>query len=93
MNQALKNFNKGKWQNLGRELRLRQNLLNEINADYQKNGVGECLYQALEAWLKEKYDKDKFGPPTWHSLANAVEISDDPALADEIRAQHQSITL
>ena len=84
---ALDGFSKPQWKVLGRELGLKSDLLDEINANHQRNGVGECLNQVLEAWLKQNYYVDRHGPPTWHSLANAVEQSGDPALAAKIRTK------
>ena len=84
---ALDGFSKSQWKVLGRELGLKSDLLDDINADYQCKGVGECFDQVLEAWLKRKYDVARFGPPTWQSLANAVKRSGDPAFADKILAK------
>ena len=84
---ALDGFSKPQWKVLGRELGLKSDLLDQINADHQRNGVGECLNQVLEAWLKQNYSVNSFGPPTWHSLANAIEQSGDPALGAKIRAK------
>ena len=36
--EALDGFNKAQWKNLGRELGLKSDLLDEINADYIRNG-------------------------------------------------------
>ena len=72
MSQTLKSFNKSRWKVLGRQLGLKSNLLDEINPNYQQNGVGEGFDRVLEAWLKRNYNETRFGPPTWHSLANAV---------------------
>ena len=82
---ALNGFDLAQWKVLGRQLGLRDNLLNEINANYERN-VGECVSRVLEAWLKGNHDEARFGPPTWYSLANAVRRSGDPALASRILA-------
>ena len=87
VSQALEGFHKSKWKVFGRQLGLKSALLDQINADYQQNGVGECFNQVLEAWLNMDYDKDKFGPPTWHSLADAVKKCGNPALAAKIMAK------
>ena len=85
---ALDGFTKALWKVLGRELGLKSNLLDEINANYQQNGVAECFSQVLEAWLKRNHDVARFGPPTWHGLASAVKRSGDNALASRILVQH-----
>ena len=48
---------------VGMELEFRGDLQHGINADYQQNGIGECLYQLLEAWLKRNHNKARLGPP------------------------------
>ena len=82
----LDGFNKAKWKDLARGLGLRCALVDEINANYKQDGVRECLYQVLEEWLKQNHNVDKFGLPTWQSLASAVEQS-DRVLAAKIRAK------
>ena len=88
MSQALDDFNKSRWKTLGRKLGLKSGLLQKINSDYRRDGVEECFHQVLEEWLKRNHDVDRFGPPTWYSLANAVKRSGDAALADDIHAMH-----
>ena len=87
VSQALDGFHKSQWKVLGRQLGLKSDLLDQINADYQRNGVGECVNQDLEAWLRRNYNEASFGPPKWHTLADAVKRSGDPSLAAKIRAQ------
>ena len=87
--EALAGFNLTLWKVLGRQLGLGEELLDEIKADYQRDGVRECLNQVLAHWLKRNYREAKFGGrPTWENLANAVKRSDDRALADKIWAEH-----
>ena len=83
---ALDGFNKAKWKDLARGLGLGSALVHEIHANHQKDGVGECLHQVLEAWLKQNHNVDGFGISTWQSLASAVEQS-DRALAAKIWAK------
>ena len=88
VSQALDGFSKSQWKALGTQLGLKTNLLDEINANYRRNRIGECFDQVLEAWLKRNHNEAKFGPPTWHNLANAVKRSGDPALAASIWICH-----
>ena len=88
VSQALEGFIKAQWKVLGRQLGLKSNLLDDINANHQRNGVEECFSRVLEAWLKRNHNEARFGPPSWHSLASAVKRSGDPALAANILAQH-----
>ena len=84
----LAGFNKKLWKDLGRELGLGEDSLGEIQADNQRDGVRECLNEVLAHWLRRNYDEERFGRPTWQSLANAVKKSGDRALADKILAKH-----
>ena len=84
----LRRFNKEKWKDLGEELGLREEDLEAVRADYAHKGVKECLSEMLKHWLRRNYDEAKFGSPTLNNLANAVEKSDDPALACDIRENH-----
>ena len=88
VSKALDGFHKSQWKVLGRQLGLKSDLLDQINADYQQNGVEDCSSRVLEAWLKRNYDEASFGPPKWQSLADAVKRSGDPALGATIWAQH-----
>ena len=86
--EALAGFNKKLWKDLGRELVLREDLLEEIEANYQRDGVRECLNAVLTHWLRRNYDEARFGCPTWQNLANAIAKSGDHALANKILAKH-----
>ena len=88
MREALAGFNPAWWKVLGRQLGLGEELLDEIKADYQQNGVRECLNQVLAHWLRRNYREARFGCPTWHSLANAIKKSGNPAHAAKILVEH-----
>ena len=59
--------------------------LDKIEIDYRY--AGECLHQVLFKWLQRYYDQDKYGPPTWRRLADAVEQI-NPALSVSICIKH-----
>ena len=86
--EALAGFKLTQWKVLGRQLGLGEELLDEIQADYQRDGVRECLNEVLAHWLKENYHEARFGSPTWQNLANAVKKSGDTALAAKILGAH-----
>ena len=69
---ALKNgqFDSTKWQNLGLALGLHQTTLNVIWADTHHESEPSLL-KCLEKWLSraDKVDDNKFGLPSWTSLA------------------------
>ena len=83
----LRRFNKKNWMHLGRELGVEEEHLEEVRAtcNYGHSGLNEWLVEMLNYWLKRHYNEAKFGSPTWETLANAVERSNDAALADAIR--------
>ena len=84
----LREFNKAKWKDVGRELGLGEEDLDTIGDKNKAQGNKECMVEMLKHWLKRNYDTDKYGLPTWNSLADAVEKSGDSALADTIRKNH-----
>ena len=86
--QVLNDFNMKQWRVLGEHLGLGENLLDLISADHKGDGVRECFNEVLKAWLRWNYDLAKFGRPTWHRLADAVERSGDPAFATKICPKH-----
>ena len=88
MREALAGFNQARWKELGGHLGLREQLLDEIMADYQLHGVRECLNKVLTHWLRRNYNVARFGVPTWQNLANAVKKTGDPALAAKIWPEH-----
>ena len=52
----------------------------------------ECLRTVLEKWLKQCYNTQKHGLPTWRKLVGAVANDNggnDPALAEAIAKNHQ----
>lgn len=63
-------FDSTKWQILGRALGLHQSTLNVILAD-KHHELEPSLHKCLEKWLdrSDDVDKNKFGKPSWASLA------------------------
>ena len=86
--EALAGFTQAWWKVFGRQLGLREELLDDIKADYQRDGVQECLDKVLSHWLRRNYREAKFGSPTWENLANVVKKSGDTALAAKIWGAH-----
>ena len=77
---------------LGRSLRLRLDDLRSIQAAYPNESDSElALNDTLELWLKQKYNVDRFGPPTWRMLVEAVDRKtggNNHDLAKEIATDH-----
>ena len=58
---------------LGQSLRLRAADLRSIKEKYpNESDDRQALSDILELWLQKKYKVDKFGPPTWRMLVEAV---------------------
>ena len=58
---------------LGRSLRLRNDDLEAIRKKYPSESDHEqALNDVLLLWLKNKYNVENFGPPTWRMLVEAV---------------------
>ena len=60
---------------LGRSLRLRSDDLEVIHKKYPSDSdhdTEQALNDVLILWLKQKYNVEKFGPPTWQILVEAV---------------------
>ena len=83
-------FNMGKWMDVGRELGLSEAVLEEVKADYMREGIDECMVQMLNHWLNMNYDDPERKPPTWSNLADAVKEACNPALAKIILERHPS---
>ena len=75
---------------LGRSLKLKDDDLKAIREMYPT--VAEtALNDVLLLWLRQKYNVDRFGPPTWRMLAIAVDKKtggNNHELAEEIASNH-----
>ena len=75
-----------RWKHIGLALRLDPTQLNKIKKE--NNDHEDCLTEMLTLWLKENYNTERFGEPSWELLAVAVAHHDggnDSALAKRIR--------
>ena len=81
------------WMNVGLMLGLQHSYLKEIRTAYHES-PRECLKEALAQWLKQEYDVDRNGLPTWKKM---VEVAADPiagensALATTLARNHQGM--
>ena len=78
-----------RWKDIGLALRLAPGQLNVIERD-NKNAE-DCLTKTLELWLKQDYDTDQWGLPSWRLLATAISDpvgGNDCALAKKITQRH-----
>ena len=83
---------RAKWRNLCLILGISDDDLSAIEQK-RSDGPDACLRDGLKSWLKEDYDTERHGPPTWRNLVDAVANSsggDDHALALDIAEKHKS---
>ena len=77
---------------LGQSLRLRTADLRSIKDKYPNDSdTRQALSDVLELWLQKKYKVDKFGPPTWRMLVEAVNREaggNNHELAKKIALEH-----
>ena len=83
-----------RWKNIGLALRLAPGQLNVIEADIRN--TEDCLTKTLELWLKQNYDTNQWGPPSWTLLASVVRDpvgGNDHALAKKITEKHVTTSI
>ena len=73
------------WKELGLNLGLSPSSLEVIEEDYGR--ANERLEAVLLLWLRRNYNLDKFKPPSWSQLADAVEPI-NRALSIAIKERH-----
>lgn len=83
----------GNYYNLGQALRVRAAELRIIKNNHQGNQK-EALEDVITEWLKQNYNVDRFGVPTWRILVQAVAQRSgggDGALARKIASNHPAV--
>ena len=77
---------------LGRSLRLRDSDLKAIReAQLKQSDDEDALNDILLLWLHQKYNVERFGPPTWRMLVEAVDKKsggNNHELAKKIASDH-----
>ena len=77
---------------LGRSLRLQPADLRSIQAAHpSESDTEQALSDTLELWLQKKYNAERFGPPTWRMLVEAIDRKtggNNHELAKEIASNH-----
>ena len=77
---------------LGRSLRLKTADLKLIQEAYpNESDIEQALSDTLELWLQQKYNVERFGPPTWRMLVETVDRKaggNNHDLAKEIASDH-----
>ena len=77
---------------LGQWLRLSNDSLKDIHEAYPDESMAnQALKDVLLLWLNQKYKVERFGPPTWRMLVEAVDKKtggNNHELAKEIASNH-----
>lgn len=81
----------GSWSKLAVYLHLREDTIKTIERNYPRDAQ-QCLHDAIVEWLKQNYNFQKFGCPSWRMLVVAVRNSKlDTSLANEIASKHRGM--
>ena len=64
-----------KWEQLSGYIGLSFDLIDSIKGNHPSNNSG-CWNEALKQWIKQNYETEKFGKPSWRTLLKAVALVD-----------------
>ena len=80
---------KSNYYHLGRELGVPPSELDTIRKTFHQD-MEQALNEVLLVWLRQRYNVERFGPPTWWRLVEAVDSSagGGTALAMAIASKH-----
>ena len=76
---------------LGRGLGIPDGELKAVQTQHHITNLDSALNDVLLLWLRQRYNTERFGPPTWRMLVKAVENRaglNDHALAHKIAQKH-----
>ncbi|KAL5510252.1 hypothetical protein EMCRGX_G005767 [Ephydatia muelleri] len=54
----------------------------------QRGDPSRCLDSAIEKWLNQGYNTERFGLPSWKGIAMGIKQCGNPALAKRIAESH-----
>ena len=83
---------KARYYHLGIALKLRLSELRAIQSTYERH-ADQALSEVVVLWLQQKYNFEKFGPPTWRQLVIAIDSEaggDSHALAKKVASKYSS---
>ena len=81
-----------RWQGVAHAIGLNPSQVRTIQAQHPGNIEG-CLDESLYVWLRRAHNEEKFGPPTWKKLVEAVAAragGQNRAVSLEIAKEHTS---
>ena len=77
---------------LGRSLKLKIVDLDRVRDAYSSAcDIERAIQDVLQLWLDQKYNRNRFGPPTWRMLVEAVDKEtggNNHELAKKIASKH-----
>ena len=79
-----------RYYDIGVALRLSTECLDDIESKHGQN-AHQPLRKVVDAWLKQRYDVQTFGLPTWRMLVEAIDNpagGNDQQLAEKIALDH-----
>ena len=75
---------------IGKRLNLPKDKLKEIRG--HNSSEADAMNMVIVEWLRKNYDADRFGPPTWKALVDAVKHragGNNRAEAERIASRHK----
>lgn len=79
----------GVWQAFAQEIGLMPSDVRELDLAH-RGDPSRCLDNAIEKWLNQNYNTERFGLPSWKSIVVGIKQSGNPALAKRIAESHPS---
>lgn len=80
----------GLWWPFASVLGLSPSALREID-EANRGKPAQCLFDAIDRWIRQDYNHERYGPSSWRKLVIAVESSiggQNAALAKKIAQSH-----
>ena len=79
------------WEQLSGYIGLSFDLIDSIKGNHPSNNSG-CWNEALKQWIKQNYETENVGKPSWRTLLKAVALV-DKRLFKKLAADHQGIII
>ena len=76
-----------KWKQLSGFIGLSSTVIDQIRCDHP-NDSSCCWNEALNQWIKQNYNTEKFGKPSWQTLLGAV-VHVDRRLFEKLASEHK----
>ena len=75
-----------KWEHLSRHIGLPNRTIDAIKRECS-NDAGDCWAKALNEWICQNYNIERYGKPSWRTLLHAV-AQVDRLLFEKLRLKH-----